>query len=331
MQLPLNKPFFVLAPMDDVTDTVFRQVINKCAPPDVCFSEFVNVDGLMSRGRPRLLPKLDLTVGEAPLIAHIWGLQPENFYQVAYQIASGKLAAELGLMKNFVGIDLNMGCPVKAVVKTGACSALIKDHDLAKDIIEATQKGANNMLPISVKTRLGYSQIEPDWIKFLLKQQLNMLSIHLRTTKEMSLVPAHYEELRWIKSLRDELAQTTLIVANGDILSRAQGLKLINDYGIDGAMIGRGVFHDPYAFSLNSPWQETTPNQKIELFKYHLELFKAWAENPDKAVKRMNKYAKIYVNGFNGAKEIREQLAQANTIKEMMDLVNIGSNPKRKR
>lgn len=320
MQSFLKKPFFILAPMDDVTDTVFRQVISKCSPPDLCFTEFVNVDGLMSIGRPRLLPKLAWADSEPPLITHIWGLKPDNFYQVARQISSGELASELGLQKNFAGIDLNMGCPAKVVVKTGACSALIKNPDFALEIIQATKNGAGDM-PVSVKTRLGYNQIEPDWIKFLLHQQLKMLSVHLRTTKEMSLVPAHYEELKWIKSFRDEVSPDTLIVANGDILNRSEGLKLIADYGVDGAMIGRGVFRDPYAFSTNSPWLDVSSKEKLDLFNYHLELFLHWADNPDKAVKRMNKYAKIYINGFSGAKELREHIAQVNTIKEMMNII----------
>lgn len=314
----LKKPFFVLAPMDDVTDAVFRQVINQCAPPNLYFSEFVNVDGLSSRGRPRLLSKLDCLSTDPPLIAHIWGLNPDNFYLVAKQIASGDLANELGLSENFAGIDLNMGCPAKAVVKTGACSALIKNPDFALEIIQATKSGAGNVFPVSVKTRLGYDQINPEWIKFLLDQHLAMLSVHLRTTKELSLVPAHYKELKWIKTMRDELSPETLLVANGDILNRSAGLKLITEYGIDGAMIGRGIFQDPYAFSIDSQWTMASRQEKIDLFKYHLELFKQWADSPDKGIKRMNKYAKIYVNGFNGAKELRENIAKANTINEML-------------
>jgi len=317
----LKKPFFVLAPMDDVTDAVFRQVINKCASPNLYFSEFVNVDGLASRGRPRLLPKLDCLSTDPPLIAHIWGLKPDNFYQVAKQIASGDLANELGLSENFAGIDLNMGCPARVVVKTGACSALIKNPDFALEIIQATKSGAGSKFPISVKTRLGYDQIKPEWIKFLLNQHLAMLSVHLRTTKEMSLVPAHYQELKWIKAMRDDLSPKTLLVANGDILNRSAGLKLIADYGIDGAMIGRGIFQDPYAFSVNSQWAMASQQEKIGLFKYHLELFAQWADNPDRGVKRMNKYAKIYINGFNGAKELRESIAQANTINEMLSIL----------
>ena len=323
MTLDSKKLFFALAPMDDVTDTVFRQVISSCAPPDLCFSEFINVDGLMSPGRARLLKKLDRSPKEPPLIAHIWGLKPDNFYKIADQIASGEMANELGLDKNYAGIDLNMGCPSRQVVKTGACSALINDHDLATKIILATQKGAAGRLPVSVKTRIGYSKIEPTWTQFLLSQALDMLTVHLRTTKEMSLVEAHYDQLGRIVSERNAISPNTLLVANGDIASRQQGEALAIQYGLDGIMIGRGVFHDPFVFSSDSPWVDYPKVMRLELFKSHLELFNNWASQPDKAVRRLNKYAKIYINGFDGAKELREKIAAANTIDQMIASLSV--------
>lgn len=311
-----------MAPMDDVTDTVFRSLVSSCAPPDLCFTEFVNVDGLMSPGRPRLLRKLDWSEGEPPLIAHIWGIKPDNFYAVADQIASGELASELGLKQNFAGVDLNMGCPAKQVVKTGACSALINNKDLAREIIDATKKGLDGRLPLSVKTRIGYTKIDPEWTKFLLNQDLSMLTVHLRTTKEMSLVPAHYEELERIVNEKEMIAPNTLLVANGDVTSRAQGEDLVLQYGLDGIMIGRGVFHDPYVFAKDSPWPTIEAKERIELFTKHLIMFKQWADNPDKGVARLNKYAKIYLNGFSGAKELREKIANANSIAEMINQVD---------
>jgi tRNA-dihydrouridine synthase len=308
--------------MDDVTDTVFRQVISSCAKPDLCFSEFVNVDGLMSQGRKRLLRKLESAPTEPPFVAHIWGLKAENFETIADQIASGELAKELGNAHNFAGIDINMGCPAKAVLKVGACAGLIKNHSLAEEIIAATQQGAKGRLPISVKTRLGYNQIEPKWTQFLLSSGIDMLSVHLRTVAEMSSVPAHYQELTRLVEERNRIAPSTLLIANGDILNKTEAEELIKNYAIDGAMIGRGIFQDPYAFSLNSPWPSTTKEDRIELFSKHLELYKGWAIDPDKGVKRLNKYAKIYINGFEGAKELREKLAQSDTILQMQNVVS---------
>ena len=316
-----DKPIYILAPMDDVTDTVFRQVICSCAKPDLSFSEFVNVDGLMSPGRKRLLPKLERQDSEAPLVAHIWGANPANFAAVADQIASGSLAAEVGSKDNFAGIDLNMGCPARAVIKGGVCSALIKNHELASTIIAATKQGNNGRLRLSVKTRLGFERIDPQWTQFLLRHDLDMLTIHLRTVKEMSLVPAHFSELSRIIKERDRISPKTKIIANGDIMSRQQGDELIAKYNLDGVMIGRGVFHDPFVFSKNSPWQNTAKKDRIKLFMEHLNSYNEWAINPDKGVKRLNKYAKIYVNGFAGAKELREQLAQAESVLQMQDIL----------
>ena len=311
--------------MDDVTDTVFRQIISSCAAPDLCFSEFVNVDGLMSAGRKKLLPKLDWSPSEPPLIAHIWGLKPDNFYTIAEQIASGQLANELGLEQNFAGIDLNMGCPVKQVTKSGACSGLINNHQLAAEIINATKKGSNGRLPVSVKTRIGFNSIDPNWTKFLFSQQLSMLTIHLRTTKEMSAVPAHWDELVRLKQERDELSPKTLLIANGDIMSRSQGEQLALKYELDGIMIGRGIFHDPFIFSAQSPWESMTPKERLAIFTKQLKMFAAWSDNPDKAIKRMNKYSKIYINGFNGSKELRERVAAANSMEEMLEEVSNGA------
>src|ERR1039458_9087890 len=163
----LPKPFFILAPMDDVTDTVFRQIVADCAAPDLYFTEFVNADGLQSPGRPKLLKKLLFTSKEIPLIAQIWGKEPGNFYKTAQQLADGTLARELELPDgiNFAGVDLNMGCPQKNEVKNGTCAALMNDRRLADQIIKATQEGLAGRLPLSIKTRLGFTQIDYTWIE----------------------------------------------------------------------------------------------------------------------------------------------------------------------
>ncbi|HVV25634.1 MAG TPA: tRNA-dihydrouridine synthase [Candidatus Saccharimonadales bacterium] len=316
----LPRPFFALAPLDDVTDTVFRRVVAGCAPPDLYFTEFVNVDGLQSPGRPKLLKKLQFTPAEQPLIAQIWGKNPEHFYKTARQIADGTFAREFGLPAsvNFAGVDLNMGCPDKTVVKNGACSALITDRNLAKAIIEATREGLNGQLPLSVKTRLGFNEIDLSWPEFLLKQKLNMLSIHGRTRKEMSKVPAHWDEIGQVRKLRDQLAPATLLVGNGDVRNRAHGLELAEKYGLDGIMIGRGIFEDPFAFAEQSPWPNYTAEQRIALYKTHVELFAATWQNRERPIQTLNKFCKIYINGFDRAKELREQLMRAASTDELL-------------
>ena len=309
----LPRPFFVLAPMDDVTDTVFRRIIAGCAAPDLFFTEFVNVDGLQSPGRPKLLKKLCFTELETPLIAQIWGKNPENFYKTARELADGTFARELGLPEavNFAGIDINMGCPDKTIVKNGTCSALINDRELAEEIIQATREGAAGWLPVSVKTRLGFHIIDLTWHEFLLRQDLAMLTIHGRTRKELSDVPANWEQIGNIRELRDHLAPQTLIVGNGDVMNRAQGKELAKQYKLDGVMIGRGVFHDPFVFAEQSPWEGYTREQRIALFRAHVELFAETWRSGDRPIAPLNKFAKIYIAGFNGAKELREELTTA--------------------
>ncbi len=321
----LPKPFFVLAPMDDVTDTVFRQIVAGCAPPDLYFTEFVNVDGLQSPGRQNLLKKVRFAPGEQSLIIQLWGKTPANFYKTAQEVADGTFARELGLPESakFVGIDLNMGCPDKNVVKNGTCSALINNRGLAADSIKATQEGAAGRLPVSVKTRLGFSRVDLTWHEFLLQQNLSMLSIHGRTRKEMSKVPAHWELIGEVRQLRDRVAPQTLIVGNGDVGSRAQGEQLAAQYGLDGIMIGRGIFQDPFVFARESPWPHAVPAERIALFAKHVKLFAETWQHGERPVAPLNKFCKLYVNGFDGAKELRERLMAATTTDELLTLLGM--------
>lgn len=307
----LPKPFFVLAPMDDVTDTVFRRIVAECARPDLFFTEFVNVDGLQSPGRPRVAKRIQFTPIEQPLIAQIWGNNPENYYKTAKELV------EMG----FAGIDINMGCPDKAVVKNGSCSALINNRELAVEIIKATQEGAAGKVPVSVKTRLGFNTIDLSWHELLLEQNLDMLTIHGRTRKEMSEVPAHWDVIGQVRELRDQIAPSTLIVGNGDVQSRQQGLELAEKYKLDGIMIGRGVFRDPFVFAKQSPWANYTKAQRIDLFTKHVELFAATWTSEDRRIVVLNKFCKIYINGFDGAKDLREQLMAAKSVDELLALL----------
>jgi tRNA-dihydrouridine synthase len=305
------KPFFVLAPMDDVTDTVFRRIVASCAAPDLYFTEFVNVDGLQSPGRARLMKKLQYTSSEQPLIAQIWGKDPANFE---------KTAAELVNM-GFAGIDLNMGCPEKTVVKNGVCSALINDRPLASEIIQATQTGAAGRIPVSVKTRLGFNDIDLSWHEFLLGHNLDMLSVHGRTRKEMSEVPAHWDMIGQVRELRDNLAPDTLIVGNGDVMSRSQGEALAQQYGLDGIMVGRGIFHDPYVFAETSPWLDMRAQDRLQLYEKQIRLFAATWQHSERRVPTLNRFCKVYVSGFDGAKELREQLMAATSTDELLALL----------
>lgn len=370
----LPRPFLVLAPMDDVTDTVFRQVIASTAPPDLYFTEFVNVDALQSRGREKTLPRLKFTEKERPIVAQIWGKNPENFYKTARQLADGSLAAEAngttktsGLSEvqgskekranrtsgtesesrtrltpqfaksadgvsgsarkqvgapGYFGIDINFGCPDKNVVRNGTCSAFIKreNWERAGEIIQATREGAP-ALPLSVKTRTGFSEVDLSWHEFLLKQKLNMLTIHGRTKSQMSKVPADWSVIEEIRKLRDKLSPSTFIIGNGDVLTRKQAERLAATHKLDGVMIGRGVFQDPFVFAIKSPWKNYTKQQRIELYRKHVELFAKTWKNNERKVHTLNKFCKIYIQNFEGAKELRERLMSAKTTDELLTLL----------
>ena len=320
----LPRPFFVLAPMDDVTDTVFRQIVAGCAPPDLFFTEFVNVDGLQSPGRSKLLKKLRFTASEQPLIAQIWGKTAENFRLTAEQIADGSLARELGLPEgvNFAGIDINMGCPVKDVVQNGTCSALINDRPRALEIIKAVQDGVAGRLPVSVKTRLGFSTVDYTWHEFLLAQNLDMLTIHGRTRAQMSKVPADWDAISHVRELRDKLAPDTLLVGNGDVMSYEQGDALATEHRLDGIMVGRGIFHDPFVFAQNSPWDQVQPIDRLVLYRKQVELFAVTWQDRERPINTLNKFCKIYVNGFDGAKEMREELMAATSSDQLLELLD---------
>jgi tRNA-dihydrouridine synthase len=308
----LPKPFFVLAPMDDVTDTVFRQIVADCARPDLSFTEFVNVDGLQSPGREHLLHKLKLADKEKPVIAQLWGLKPENFY---------KTSRELRVM-GFDGVDLNMGCPVKTVIKNGACAALINNHQLASEIIDATREGAGDALPVSVKTRVGFTTVDMGWIEFLLnKKILNMLSIHARTAKQLSNVPADWDLLGRVAELRNSLSPATLIVGNGDVASRGQAEELAKKYDLDGIMIGRGVLHDPFVFAKHSPWGQWGKGQKLALFRKHIELYLKTYEGKERHFEALRKFCKLYINGFDGASELRAKFMETKNPQQALALL----------
>ena len=306
-QLP--KPFFILAPMEAVTDIVFRHVVAKAGRPDIFFTEFVSTDGYCSpKGKHSTAGRLAFTEDEHPMVVQIWGDKPEHFREMAHGMK------ELG----FKGIDINMGCPAKDVVKKGAGSGLIRTPQLAADIIAATKEAG---LPVSVKTRLGDIKIDEwkDWLTHILKQDVENLTIHLRTRKEMSKVDAHFELIGEIKKLRDEIAPQTLLTINGDIRNRQHGLELVEKYGVDGVMIGRGIFHDPYAFT-NS--YTPTREEILSLFSYHLDQFDHYntLESPLR-FDPLKRFFKIYVRDIPGAAELRDKLMHTKTTSEVREIL----------
>lgn len=312
----LKSPFFILAPMDDVTDDVFRQVVGSCAKPDVYFTEFTNVDGLNSKGKEKLMPRLQFEKSQHPIVAQIWGKKPENYFKVA------QMLKEMG----FDGIDINMGCPEKNVVRNGNCSGLIREPERAREIILATIEGAGG-LPVSVKTRIGLDTIiTEEWIGFLLGFDLAAITVHGRTAKEMSKVPAHWDEIAKAVQLRDKQQETSnkrpVIIGNGDVLTYQDGLDKVKEFGVDGVMIGRGIFHNPFVFDpKGKKIQDLGIQDRLELLLRHARLFdKIWGDTKNFNI--LKKFFKIYVSDFDEASELRVKLMETHNLADVEKIVS---------
>ncbi|MCR4336423.1 MAG: tRNA-dihydrouridine synthase family protein, partial [Candidatus Omnitrophica bacterium] len=220
-----GRPIMILAPMADVTDSAFRRIIAKYGKPDVMWTEFVSADGLCHpKGREKLLIDLSYTEAERPIVAQLFSGRPEKMREAS------KLAQELG----FDGVDINMGCPDRAVEKQCAGASLMKNPTLARELIRAAKEGAPN-IPVSVKTRLGYNKDELEtWLPELLAEEPAVVTIHCRTRKEMSDVPARWERVKRAVEIRNELKSKTLIFGNGDVLDIQDAQKKAEETGADG-------------------------------------------------------------------------------------------------
>ena len=294
-----HRPLFVLAPMADVTDAAFRKIIAKYGKPDVFWTEFVSADGLVRAngiGKKKLLKHLLFSKKEKPIIAQFFTSNLEHM----------KAAAELAHKLGFDGIDINMGCPDRSVIRQGAGAALINNPKLACEIIRAAKESAPK-LPISVKTRIGYNVIEyKKWLPKILKEGISALTIHLRTKKEMSDVPAHFELAKDIVKTVRAHDKKVILIANGDIQSLEQGKKLAKDTGFDGIMIGRGVFGNPWLFDSKVKPEEISVENKLKALLEHISIYNKLLDYRNFA--NMKKHFKAYVNGFEGAKELRIKL-----------------------
>jgi nifR3 family TIM-barrel protein len=306
----LPRPFFALAPLFDVTDTVFRQTIAKYGKPDVMFTEFVSVDGLCNdRSRDKMIRfYLKFSENERPLVAQIWGSDPEKFFKAA------KLMKELG----FDGVDINMGCPDKKVIACGAGVGLFENPSLAKEIVIAAKEGAGS-LPVSVKTRIGFNSIELyPWLSALIETAPAAVTLHLRTRKEMSKVAAHWDVLPDAVSMCHE--KNILIIGNGDVKTLDEAKEKAAKYGVDGVMIGRAIFNNFWIFNSNIDPLDIPLDARLSGMVEHMRLFEREFEDI-KNFAMMRKHIQNYVSGFAGAKELRVELMRAQNANEMNAIV----------
>jgi nifR3 family TIM-barrel protein len=325
----LNKPFFCLAPMSDVTDIAFRRILAKYGKNRenknsiVFWTEFVSADGLCNKlAKKKLSYMLEYSESERPIVAQVFGANPENMEKACRYIAS------LG----FDGIDINMGCPDKSVVSQGAGAGLIKTPQIARKIIQAAHRGiesAGAPIPVSVKTRIGFNKEEIDlWIGELIKEDISALTIHLRTAKELSLVPANWNYIKKIKELIKKSGKEILLIGNGDVVDIDDARNKCEEYGCDGVMIGRGVFGNPFFFA-----SKENPNisieEKLKILLEHTQIFdKELLKPKHKSFAVMKKHFKAYVNGFDGAKELRAKLMETKNSKEVEKIIKNFLNKK---
>ena len=306
----LRKPFFALAPLDDVTDAAFRRLIAKYGKPDVMFTEFTSADGLVladAEGQKKLRKKLLYSESERPIVAQIFTSSPERMEKAS------RLVAELG----FDGVDINMGCPDRAVEKSGCGAALIKNPALARELIRAAQKSG---LPVSIKTRIGYNKDELHmWLPELLAEEPAAIAIHARTRKEMSDVPAQWDAVARAVTIRDKLVSKTLIIGNGDVEDIADARAKAKETGCDGVMLGRAIFGNPFLFS-NSRELENSREAKLKALAEHLALFdELLADTTSYAT--MKKHFKSYVSGWDGAKELRIRLMETDGVADAQNII----------
>ena len=318
----MQKPIIALAPMEDVTDTVFREIIRSVSSPEalhVLFTEFTSTDGLCSeKGRAKVMDRLVVNSSErdlnsatnTKLVAQIWGSDPEKFMK------SAQLISELG---HFDGIDINMGCPVKKVIKKQCCSALINNPALAKEIVLATKAGTH--LPISVKTRIGFNTvITEEWIGHLLDVNPAAITIHGRTQKMMSTGEANWDEIAKAVRLRDDLKSQTLILGNGDVDSFHKAIERVTETAVDGVMVGTGVFKNPWMF--NAEISQISMDMRINLLRKHITLYNStWGNNGNYNV--LKRFFKIYLHGFDGAAAFREKLMQSKSCEEALGIIGV--------
>ena len=315
----LKKPILVLAPMADVTDPAFRSVIAKYGKPDVMWTEFVSADGLFLGGYDHLIKDLAYTEEERPVVAQFFTSKPEMMEK------AGELAVRLG----FDGLDINMGCPDKSIEKQGAGASLMKNPKLAREIILSAKNGikkAGGNIPVSVKTRIGYNKNELEtWLPELLESNPAVITVHARTRKEMSLVPARWEHVKRAVEIRDNFVDSsgnkskTLIFGNGDVMSIEDAEKKANEVGCDGVMLGRAIFGNPWCFNRKIKRDDISVSEILNVMVEHTKLFEELL--PHKSFAIMKKHYKAYVAGFDGSKELRMKLMETKDSNEVKILV----------
>ncbi|MBI4065746.1 tRNA-dihydrouridine synthase family protein [Candidatus Kaiserbacteria bacterium] len=334
----LPKPFFAMAPMADVTDVAFRALVAKRCKPDIFWTEFVSADGLyhtreiakMKDEENPLMRDLQFTEEQRPIVAQIFSSKPE---MIAY---ATKLVVELGPThfaqcggRGFDGVDINMGCPDRAIEKQGAGAALVKNSALAQELILAAKKAVQELpkssyrtdlvVPVSVKTRVGYNEESLDeWLPALLSANPAAITLHLRTRKEMSLVPAGWELMKKAVEIRNKINPNVLLIGNGDVQDLEDARTKAVETGCDGIMLGRAMFGNPWVFA-GRKIEDTPLAEKLAALVELAHNFEKLS--PPKNFAILKKHIKAFVAGFAGAADLRVRLMSAHSASELEAII----------
>jgi tRNA-dihydrouridine synthase B len=355
----LPQPIVALSPMDGVTDVAYRYIHKKYGNPDVMFTEFTHVMGLL-RGASQLFLDQLFDEIERPVIGQVFGASPEDFYHAA------KIIAAL----DFDGIDINMGCPMKNVTDTGCGAALILTPKLAQEIVVATKKGVADYLAdgkltgvaesvpqlitqnweyrqrrsgltraellaaqqqrqqdftVSIKTRIGYSEVVvQNWIQQLTETAPDWISVHGRTLKQLYTGQADWSAIKLAVE-----ATHIPILGNGDVLNSNDAVRMVKQTGVNGVLIGRGSYGNPWVFKQKQTIKQLADNivdykptkqERLAVMLEHSKLH--WETKGEKAFVQMRKNFGWYCKDFDGAAELRVKLMSVKNLAELEAIVS---------
>lgn len=329
-------PIIGLAPMDGVTDAAFRYMIAKHGKPAVAFTEFTNVEGL-ARGVSKMLVAFLYDEIERPIVAQIFGTEVDSYYKSAVMLC------EMG----FDGIDINMGCPAKQVASKGAGAGLIRTPKLARQLIATVKRAVKDwsegismeeagvhenmivevrsirgakvferrLLPVSVKTRIGYDkEVAEEWVKTLLEEEPANITMHGRTLKQMYSGSADWDVLA--KAAEVCKGSGVSFLGNGDVRSLEEAKEKVEKYGVDGVLVGRAVMGNPWFFAGREPSVE----ERILAVREHCDNFERIFGN-EMHFHTIKKHLAWYLRGFEGVREIRMQLMMAHNFEEVREIM----------
>lgn len=348
----LPTPIIGLSPMDGVTDAVFRRVVAWQGKPDVTFTEFTHVHDVC-RGPEFLLDSLRYHEAERPIVAQLYGKNPELFYQAAHAVC------EMG----FDGLDINMGCPSRNVASSGSGAGLIRTPDLAHEIMRAARQGivdwtagqtleaaglkpvrvdairrlnerrgaivpVRKSIPLSVKTRLGYDEVIVErWIEHLLIESPAVISLHGRTLQQMYRGEADWSAIA--RAAEVVRGSGTMLFGNGDVQSLDEVARRVRETGVDGVLVGRAVLGTPWFFrekeearqsvqlersGVNEPFSPSLTG-RFEILLEHAKQFEA--QYGREQFRRMRKHLGWYCKGFPHAAGVRARMFRVSSVRDV--------------